>query len=167
MDLNFLSNNGNSKKKKKVAESSTAEIHTNGATPSGTVLAPNETFREGLRDQLNGATSGGGGGNNLFGSIGFSNDGESQQAMELFDVPTDFNDVHELRRLIVKSDIPAEQVPPLMFMLALAERFGSEVVPSLIGWLLLGRIGKNREGRKEFVQTARRPNIGMNDDEDN
>ncbi len=142
----------------------------NGASSSnesnGSVGDGNE-FRNAFWQSLAGQapnTEGGAGLASLLGIGGFGGD-ENQNAMELFDIPTDFGDLHELRRLIAKSDIPAELVQPLMTLLGLAERFASKLVPSLVGWYLVGRIGKNRLGREEFIKASQRQAMVQNDDD--
>ena len=53
-----------------------------------------------------------------------------------------------------------------MTLLGLAERFASKLVPSLVGWYLVGRIGKNRLGREEFLRATMRPAVGSLTDDD-
>ncbi|KKN78729.1 hypothetical protein LCGC14_0347960 [marine sediment metagenome] len=146
----------------------------NGATPSensssnNKVEAGDNNFRSAFWQSLAGqapTTEGGQGLASLLGIGGLGGD-DNQNALELFDIPTDFGDLHELRRLIAKSDIPAELVQPLMTLLGLAERFASKLVPSLVGWYLVGRIGKNRLGREEFIRATQRQALVQKDDDD-
>lgn len=126
-------------------------------------------FRKTLFETLAGQTPSSDGASGLASALGLTGFGgdDNQNAIELFEIPTDFLDLHELRRLIAKSDVPAELVQPLMTLLALAERFGSTLVPNLVGWYLVGRIGKNRLGRKEFLEATQRTAPSNPLDEDN
>lgn len=95
----------------------------------------------------------------------FGGGGDADGAFELFDIPSEFTDLSELRSLMVKSDIPAEQVMPISFLLQLGEMFHSKVIPGLIGNYLAARIAKNRLGRKEYI-TAKQRTVNIRDDED-
>ncbi len=146
------------------------KISPNGASTSNggnESVGDGNEFRNAFWQSLAGQspnTEGGAGLASLLGIGGLGGD-DNQNALELFDIPTDFGDLHELRRLIAKSDIPAELVQPLMTLLGLAERFASKLVPSLVGWYLVGRIGKNRLGREEFIKATLRQAVVQNDDD--
>lgn len=131
-------------------------------TASSVEESPSGGFRESMRANLSGSSPNSDG--SLMSSI-FAGGAPESDAFELFDIPTNFRDFHELRRLIAKSDIPAEMVQSLMVILALAERYNSEIIPSLVGWYLVGRIGKNRMGRKEFIKASQRAAPMGEDDE--
>ncbi len=78
-------------------------------------------------------------------------DGGPHPAEKLFEIPKSFEKFSDMRSFVVRSDLPAKGVKLTMRAMAMAEIFGSRVVPRVIGWYLTGRIARDRRGREEFV----------------
>ena len=154
-----------SNSKKKEARGSAPKVVEESTTASS---IKSGLIREAIKGSLTGSPSADGATSTLSGILGLAGGGgESNAAGELFDIPTDFEDYEQLRSLMAKSDVPAEQVIPITFLLAMAERFQSSVMPTIIGYYLTGRIAKNREGRKEYLKATQKTlNLSGNDDDD-
>lgn len=102
----------------------------------------------------------------LFGGIQGYDTQQEHPAKMLFDLPEEYTNIENLKKLIARSDIPESVVKPLSRMLALGEFFGSKFIPQIAGWYCVTRIGKERLGREEFVKAVLRNQIEPDSEDD-
>ena len=70
--------------------------------------------------------------------------------------------IADIQQLLMKSDVPEKMVNIVSHLLWKAERYNIPALKSRIQWYLLGRLGKDREARREYIQVL----MNMKSDED-